>query len=153
MERAPELNQLSENERRRSGTPPGRRVPMGRATQPVPAPSPRVRRLVLARDAYSCTLCGTSVIAQPATLHCRGGSPAGSSEAFPGSPVSWITLCGAITIPGSCAERAAQRDPRMNALGYWLRRGQDPEQEPVQLQGGIIVWLTTDGCYRVAPLS
>jgi hypothetical protein len=65
--------------------------------------------------------------------------------------VSWITLCGTITIPGSCAERAARREPRMNALGYWLRRGQDPEQEPVQLQGGITVWLTTDGCYRVAP--
>jgi hypothetical protein len=52
-------------------------------------------------------------------------------------------------MPGSCTERAGRRDRLIDNRGYWLSRGQDPEQVPILIQRGdghpLTAWITTDG--------
>lgn len=50
---------------------------------------------------------------------------------------------------------AESRDPMMLAMGFWLRNGSDPRQEPILLHSehgsGGMVWLTETGEYTFEP--
>ena len=53
---------------------------------------------------------------------------------------------------GRCYLAAEQRDPRMNAAGFWLASKEDPREVPVMLHNvDCRVWLTQAGNYSVTP--
>lgn len=109
--------------------------------------------LVLARDGYSCTCCGASVVGRPHSVRRRsrdGGD----------TPTNLLTFLGDGSRPGDPADHSERvdsgRDPMDAARGYRLRVGQDPALVPVMVSsqaGGLTLWLTVEGSYRTEPPS
>ena len=63
------------------------------------------------------------------------------------------TVHNACLFCGRCHLAAEQRDPRMNAAGFWLTSKEDPREVPVMLHNmdDCRVWLTETGSYSVTP--
>ena len=135
-----------------SVTPLGRGTGLARtARQRKPArdtgPSPKVRRLVHAREGFCCASCGIAVTGIPHSLQHRvargmGGTSRPEINALP----NLVLLCGSATSPG-CHRRAEDRDPGMRERGFWLRSHEDPAVVPVTLWDGRRVLLGADGSY------
>ncbi len=122
--------------------PPGRDKPLGRSSsvlrtvttlrrsQPKHAapretgPDRETRLLVLERDGWACACCGRSVIGQQYALQQRRARRSRGVN----SPSNLVVLCG------GCQLAAEQRDPLMNAAGFWLASMEDPREVPVMLR-------------------
>lgn len=109
-------------------------------------PSRKTRGLVLARDNFCCVACGKPVGGACTwwSLQHRKARGQGGGN----GPENLIALCGSAVT--GCHGRCEARDREMQARGYWLESWQDPRTEPVMIcgeQGGITVWLGTDGSY------
>ena len=139
----------------RRGTGLSRSVPKP-ARRRDTGPSAKVRKLVLTRDGYRCVACGVSIIGRLYSLQHRDArGMGGTSDPAANSPVNLVVLCGWRDTPGSCHKRAEDRDPEMNARGYWLRNGEDPALTPVMVfspaGSGAAVWLSPAGAYLSEP--
>lgn len=105
--------------------------------------SPAVRALVMARSAGRCEGCGI-------WLGRNGGQVQRRRAA---SSRVRNTIQNAARLCDSCHAAADQRDPLMNASGFWLASTQNPREVPVRLHGadGPTLWLTGSGTYSVTP--
>jgi hypothetical protein len=53
-----------------------------------------------------------------------------------------------------CNDVAEARDDHMNAMGFWLKNGQQPDMTSIMhhgADGGRVVWLAADGTYADGP--
>lgn len=58
------------------------------------------------------------------------------------------SIVNAVLLSKEAHRLAESRDDAMNAMGFWLKNGQDPRAEPIMLHGedgGMAVWLAEDG--------
>jgi hypothetical protein len=73
----------------------------------------------------------------------------GSRDPVVNGPTGGTLACGSGTLRTGCHGACEDRDEHMNAMGFWLRNGQNPRTEPIMLHGkgsgGITVWLAADG--------
>lgn len=63
------------------------------------------------------------------------------------------TVDNACLFCGRCNLAVVQRDPQMNAAGFWLASTEDPREVPILLHNmdECRVWLTQSGTYSVTP--
>lgn len=76
----------------------------------------------------------------------------GTSDPVIDSVVNGALLCG--TPFTGCHGLCESRDPRMEAEGFWLKRGKDPAAESFLVHApgdgsGVRMWRTADGGYSV----
>jgi hypothetical protein len=116
-------------------------------------PDRTTRELVLERDDYTCACCGHSILyGQYSLQHRNARGMGGTSDPAINSPANLVTLCGSATTPGSCHLLCEQRDGSLQALGFWLKTGQDPATTPVAHASYGWVLLLPDGGVDVLPL-
>jgi hypothetical protein len=87
-------------------------------------PDSETRLLVLERDGWACACCGRSVAGQQYALQQRWARRSRGVN----SPSNLVVVCG------GCQLAAEQRDPLMNAAGFWLAGMEDPREVPVMLE-------------------
>ena len=62
------------------------------------------------------------------------------------------SIVNAVLLSTGAHRLAESRDEHMNAMGFWLRNGEDPALTPIMLHSehgsGVTVWLGTDGQYH-----
>jgi hypothetical protein len=63
------------------------------------------------------------------------------------------TVHNACLFCDKCRLAAEQRDPVMNAAGFWLSSNEDPREVPLVFHhmDGCVAWLTQNGDYSVTP--
>jgi hypothetical protein len=121
------------------------RMPMRKVRRNL-GPSLAVRRLVLARDGFSCVCCGTSIIGRRYSLLRRASQG-------PDTPENLITVLGWGT-EDCCGRIYLFRVRADKAKGYRLAAGEDPANKPMVIvteDGGALVWLTASGTYSTGP--
>jgi hypothetical protein len=149
---------LRRRSRLETRTPLARRTPLRskaeRRRRPrYTGPDRSTRELVLERDDYRCACCDNTVYGRPYSLQHRDArGMGGTSLPEINSPTNLITLCGSATSPNGCHLACEQREERLNELGFWLKRGQDPATTPVA--HAVYGWclLLPDGGVDVLPL-
>lgn len=99
-----------------------------------------VKAAVMERDGYRCQYSGV-----PATdvQHRVARGMGGTAD-----PKIAFGMANLVAMSREAHELAEKRGERMNRYGYWLRRTQDPELEPVITftpSGWVPVWLTSGG--------
>lgn len=123
------------------------RIPM-RKVRRNRGPNLAVRKLVLARDGFSCVCCGTSVIGRRYSLLRRASQG-------PDTPENLITVLGWGT-EDCCGRIYLFRVRADKEKGYRLAAGEDPANKPMVIvteDGGALVWLTASGSYSTGPPS
>jgi hypothetical protein len=109
--------------------------------------SPKVRKLVLERDGYSCVCCGRSIFGQRYSL----GHRVRAAQGGPATPVNLITLLGwGGESHHGRIDLFKDPDDGIGVKGYRLPSNADPAMEPVLIvsaEGADYRWLTADGKY------
>lgn len=146
---------------KRSG-PPARRTPLKRSAgpkTPPPAskpatgrsraatgPSEETRAAVIARAGGICEVCGEKPTRDYSIHHRRPRGMGGTRNPATNSPANLMYVCGSGTT--GCHGRIESERKWAGALGYLLRSGAEPIEEPIVLHGRRRVYLDPSGVYN-----
>jgi hypothetical protein len=114
--------------------------------------STATKALVRLRAGYRCEACAIWLGEHGGQVQHRVARGIGGSRRR-NKPSNAALLCG--TPQSGDHGRCEERDPHMNAAGFWLASWQDPKAEPIMLHdlsgGGMTVWLDDEGGYLTEP--
>ena len=133
---------------RRSGNSQSRRAPVKRRTRRDTGFSPKVKLQARTRagngdpDEARCEATGVWLGRYGGEIQHRDARGMGGTS----NPVT-NSIVNAVLLSKEAHRLAESRDAHMNAMGFWLRNGQDPRTEPIRLHGGGTAWLAPDGRY------
>jgi hypothetical protein len=113
-----------------------------------------VKTLIRQRAQDHCEACGIYLGKFGQCQHIVARGSGGTSDPVIDSVVNGALLCG--TPFTGCHGLCEARDPRMEAEGFWLKRGKDPAAEPFLWHApedgsGHLLWRTADGEYSDLP--
>lgn len=113
--------------------------------------SDAVKLAIRERAQFHCEACGAYLGEKGGQCqHIVARGSGGTSDPAIDSVVNGALLCG--TPQTGCHGLCEARDPRMEAEGFWLKRGKDPAAEPFLWHApedgsGFRLWRTADGGY------